>query len=471
MQSVNRSGKVSKLVSLLTIPLLVLASQVPAAADSGPATVHDLTLKDVIRRAIEHNRSLFDIRSERAVQRFSLQVAEDRWDPQFQLSPFASRSRSDRTAGGSAQVSLRVPTGGEFALRWDETFSDKREDSRTRTLSFSQPLLKGAWNEVDSAPVRQARIEDQINVLNLREAAANLIVRVIGSYRSLIAATLQVRIGETSLNRAHEQLDATRALIAAGRVAEREAVHSEVVVANRELALARARNRLAAANSELVTILNLGTEAWVNPVDALEAKPGQGDTNLDLEEVLHSRIDYQNANLRVDIARIKLSLARNNLLPDVSLSWKSTRDDPGRNTDSEVQLNAVIPLNDRTSERDYRSARNELDIAKRGLSGLRDEIGIELRQTINDAEVGFRLTQLARKARELAEENLAIENKKFAQGLSSSSEVASSEDELVRAERDEVDTIISWLDALTRLDRTSGRTLERWGIELEAIEQ
>ena len=56
-----------------------------------------------------------------------------------------------------------------------------------------------------------------------------------------------MEISEASLQRAREQLEATRALIGAGRVAEREAGRSEAAIANRELALVRARNRLEAA--------------------------------------------------------------------------------------------------------------------------------------------------------------------------------------------------------------------------------
>ena len=62
-----------------------------------------------------------------------------------------------------------------------------------------------------------------------------------------------------------------------------------------------------------------------------------------------------------------------------------------------------------------------------------------------------------------------MEEAKFGQGLSSTFEVAASEEELVRAEQAEADAILAYLDALTRLDRTAGRTLDRWGVRLEAV--
>ena len=162
--------------------------------------------------------------------------------------------------------------------------------------------------------------------------------------------------------------------------------------------------------------------------------------------------------------------ARNRRLPDLTLHVEHTRDDTGR-TDSRIRLGAVIPLNDRSPELERLRADNELRKARRNLAELRESIGIEVRQAVNDVEVGLRVTELARGARELAEENLEIERMKFGQGLSSTFEVTTSEDDLVRAEQAEVDAIIDWLDALTRLDRVSGRTLETWGIDPEAVTQ
>ena len=428
----------------------------------------DLTLKDAIERAIERNRPFLNRRLDREVQRFSLEVAENRWSPQFTVNPFVSSDWRDRKAGVGAETALRVPTGGKLALRWEEALSEEFEDTRSRTLRFSQPLLKGAWPSIDSATVREARLAENIAILNHREAAADLVVSVIVGYRALIGALRQVEIGEASLRRAREQLDATRALITAGRVAQREAVRAEAAVANRELALARARNRLDAENFALIDILELGSTVRVRPLDDLKVEPTSAEEAPVLDEVLRDRTDYHQATLRVELAEIRLAVARNNLLPDLSMGIEWSRDNTVR-TDTEVRLDAIIPLNDRTPELEWLKARTELRKAERNVAELRASIGIALRQALNAAQVGLRLTELARGARMLAQENLVIEKSKFGQGLSSSFEVSASEDELFRAEQAEVDALVSWFDALTRLDLVSGRTLDRWGMRLEGL--
>ena len=459
-------------MSCLPAPVPV-AAQTPAQVEELPAcaaNVCDLTLKDAIGLALTRSRPLLNSRLDREAQRFSLDVAEDRWSPRITVGPFASRDRLDHKAGVGVRTSLRVPTGGEVALGWEETMSRKLDGASSQTFSFSQPLLKGAWPDIDSATVRQARLEERSHGLAFRQTTADLVVAVIEAYRALIRAVRQVEIDEDSLRRAREQLEATRALIGAGRVAEREAGRSEAVIANRELALVRARNRLEAAQFALIDILELDSRIRIRPLEGLKA--GQWDAAFapTLEDALRSRVDYLEARLRIEIARIAVTEARNNLLPDVALGFRWTHDDTGW-TNREVRLDATVPLNDRTPALAHLRARNALRKAERNVVELRESIDTALRQALNDVEVGLRLVELAGDARALGERNLAVEEAKFGQGLSSTFEVASSEEELVRAEQAEADAILSYLDALTRLDRTAGRVLERWNVRLETAPQ
>ncbi len=445
------------------------AAQTPAEALPGcAADVCELTLKDTIGLALARNRPLLDSRLDREAQRFSLDVAEDRYIPKVTVGPFASKDRrSDQKAGVGAQMSLRVPSGGEVSLGWDETLSRNSEGAGSQIFSFTQPLLKGAGTDIDSAGVRQARIEEQSNILAFRRTAAELVVSVIGAYRTLAGAARQVEIAEASLRRAREQLEATRTLIGAGRVAAREAGRSEAAVANRELSLVQARNSLDAAQFALIDILELPGRTRIRPLEELKA--GQRDAALApaLEDVLRRRADYLQAGLAVESARIALTVAKKNLLPDLALKFTWSHSDAGITT-NQVRLDAKVPLNDRAPKLAHLQARNALRKAERNVAELRASIGAALSQTVNDVEVRLRAAELARAARTLAARNLAVEEEKFAQGLSSSFEVTSSEEELVRAEEAERNAIVSYLNALTALDRTAGRTLDRWGVRLVA---
>ncbi len=450
---------------------LPASAQTSSVADELPGcggNVCELTLKEAIGLALERNRPFLDSRLDREAQRFSLDLAEDRWTPKVTVGPFASDDRRGiQQAGVGARTVMRVPTGGELSLGWEETLSRMSEGSGSQTFGFTQPLLKGAGTGIDSVSVRQARLQERINILVFRKTAADLVVSVIGAYRKLIGAVRQVENGEASLRRAREQLEATRALVGAGRVAAREAGRSEAAVANRELSLVQARNSLDAAQFALIDILELDSRIRIRPLEELKA--GQRDAALApaLEDVLRQRTDYRQAVLAVESAGIALRVAKNNLLPDLALKFTWTHNDFGIAT-NQIRIDATVPLNDRAPELAHLRARNALRKAERNVAELRASIGAALSQAVNDVAAGLRVAELARDARVLAERNLSVEEAKFGQGLSSTFEVTSSEEELVQAEEAERNAIVSYLDTLTRLDQTAGRTLERWSIRIEA---
>ena len=56
-------------------------------------------------------------------------------------------------------------------------------------------------------------------------------------------------------------------------------------------------------------------------------------------------------------------------------------------------------------------------------------------------------------------------------GLSTNFQLVDFEDDLVNVQNREVDAIISYLNALTRLDQTLGTTLETWRIDVDRTEQ
>ncbi|MCY4317897.1 MAG: TolC family protein [Alphaproteobacteria bacterium] len=459
-------------VARVAVLLCVTVFGVGQAGDTKASDALELTLEDAVGFALARNRGFLKRREDRAVQQLNLEIAEDRWAPRVSLSSNARRDRDASGGTGGAGMTIMVPaTGGRLALNWDESLSDSSGDTRSRSLGFTQPLLKGGPASADHA-IRRARLGEQGNILGLRGAAAALISETIGQYRALIRAARQVEIAETALRRAQEQLARTRALIEVGRVARREAVRSEATIANRELALVTARNALDTANLALVDHLAFEEAVRIRPLASLTVERREVDHASVLADALRLRPDYRQAQLNVETARIALEAARNNLLPDLSLQFNMSRTDHrqadmGAGIDRSVMLNATIPLNDRQAEVALVGARLGLRQAERDLTGLRASIDIAVRRAVTDVTVNLRRTDLAREARALAESNLEIEKGKFNEGLASSAEVATAEDNLVQAEEAEVNAINTYLAALTQLDQVSGRTLARWDVELE----
>ena len=462
-------GSVARLAALL--PLLAALSVCPGPlANTGPAQL-TLTEDDAVRLALRNNRGLISARLRREVQRFALKVNEDRYRPRANVDTSIRDSRNGRTeAELFAGPTLRVPTGGEFSLAWSQPLHGGDGRGGMGTLAFSQPLLRGFGTAIDTAPVRLARLDEQRNILFLRDTVADVIVATATAYRSLIRADQAVAIDRESLARARRQLEINRSLIRAGRMADREIVQTEAEVANRELALAESENGLSRANARLLSVLDLDRAAGVSPVQQLPAvEPVQHVLEQGLLTAFENRNDYRRARIDEAAAELNLRIAENNRLWDLNLHASVSKAGDGER-DYDAGLGLSIPLGDRAPKLAAVRAGNELQEVRIALAELRQSIRIAVNQAMLDVETGYRRVELARRARELAEQTVDVEQEKLSLGLSSTFQLTAVEDALVEAKTRELDAVIGYLNTVTHLDWTLGTTLATWGVDIADFE-
>ena len=485
-----RSGVAGILLSLALTGAASAGGAETAASQSASAESMEMTLADAIGVALKNNRNLINTQLNREVQKMSLRVAEDKFWPDATISPYSDYqilgSNNDEetvTSGVNTGVSLLVPTGGRFAVLWNNTVTD-RDDTTYRsllTVSFSQPLLKGGGVAVNRASVKTARLNEKSNILALRSAIMNTIDSVIRVYRSYMQTQQRLDIATRSLDRAKAQLDVNRMLIQSGRMAERDIIQTETDVANRELSLTEAGNSLDAARLNLIEVLDIDSYIQVVPTEKLTIRPVDPallDMEKSLQAALSHRPDYQQALIRIENAETDLLLARNNRLWDLSAGVSVNVSEFGDSYDAfgsfdhgdyRVGLDLTIPLGDFTRKQRLLSARTSLMRARNDLSELFQAVDINVRNAVREVEVRFRQVDLARRTRELSEEQFEVEKGKLNLGLSTNFRVSSFEEDLVRARNGEVDSIVSYLNALTALDRTLGTTLETWNVDIREM--
>ena len=475
MRGVN-GMRLGRYACLALVWLAVLGPQVGARAQSDGSPL-ELKLRDAIGLALRNNRDLAGRRLERKTQKFALDVAGDRYRPQGSIGSSAEGDNAgnwDPTVEVSPEVGLRIHTGGRFAVRWTKPLSGPDETDGRWSVSFSQPLLKGRGAEVDTAPLRLAELADRSAILSFQGTVAGLVDSTIAAYRRLIQAQRQVEIAEESLQRARRQLELNRAMIEAGQLAAQEIVQTEAGIARRELSLAEARDSLDAARYALIDILDIDGGSRLLPLDGLDpsvVKRVWPDLEQSLLTAFEKRTDYQQGQIQLTTAKINLVAAKNERLWDLSLDADvSAATGGGASTEQRVGVRLKVPLWDRGPELSKRRASDDVRRAEFALLELEQSIEVAVRQAVRGVANGFRRIELARQSRTLAEQKLAIEQEKLRQGLTSTLELTRVEEDLVQAQNGELNAIVSYLGALTALDRTLGATLETWGIEVERVE-
>ncbi len=462
-------------IAALVVAAAALAASWPAAGQEGlPGERLELTLDDAIGLALRNNRGLLDARLARTLQQLSLEIAEDRYSPTAGItSSVRARREAEATAEATVSTGLRIPTGGQLTLQWSKPLAGRDDASGTVSLGFSQPLLRGFGTEIDTAPLRLARIGERINVLSFREAIAGVVVGAIHAWRGLVQAGRQLEIGEASLARAQEQLEINRTLIEAGQMAARDILQSEADLARRELSLVQARNRVTLANFALIDVLDIDSATVIRPVETPLPPRPPVSVEQAIETALRHSPGYAQALLSREIAGIELTLAEDGQLWDLSLDADVSRGTGGggQGIDYAAGLRLTVPLWDRAPELGLMGARARVRQAERGLEELHQAMDIAVRQAVHDLEVGLREIELARRSRELTEEKLAIERSKLHQGLSSTFQLGRFEEDLVSAQNAEVSALVDYQSALLALDQTLGTTLETWGITVEQVGQ
>ena len=453
-----------------------------------------LTLRDSIVLALRNNRTLVNARLKRAVDRFSLDVAENEFRPAVTVKPYMTRERVTETmkevntTGVMTDIALRVPTGGDFALGWRVSEEDDRNAPRDRgpgalTLRFTQPLLRRGGVDVGTAPVRIARLTEEINLLAFRSTIMSIISSVSRLYRSYLQAGRKVDISTRSLERARDLLVVNRLLVEAGRMAEREIVQAQADIARRELDLIAAQNRLDAARLNLIDVLDIDSRTRIQGVDELKADSVPVDVDRSIKIAFENRPDYLSAKLGLENAETRETVARNGLLWDLDLSFSTsfTRrkesyrdalsglDKSGYNVGLELSIPVGAAAGD-PRKLEHLRAMTALRTARNNLEDLRQQVDIEVHNAVRETELSLRQVELARKAREFVERKTEIEREKLSLGVSTNFQLVSFENDLVAAENNELDATIAYLNALTELDQTLGTTLDTWGIDVEDVE-
>ncbi len=461
----------------------------PTASELPKLEGVELTLRDTIVLALENNRTIKNQYLERIVQRQELTVAEDKFNPDFtpilaiQWVNLNQGTATNTTQGLnlSARMVIKIPTGGELNLGWlgrgqQETlegFADRNGLSQNLELSFRQPLLRGAGEKVNRASIEVARLNETINLLQLKTVLIDQITDTTFSYRQLLQAQEQVKIAQQSLAIAQQQVENTQILIEAGRLARSELIPVQTRVANQEVAVLEAFNNFKQQQLNLLELLDIDEDVDIIVSDELEITPPNFDEKTVQQLALENRPSYLTAQLAVERAKTELIVAENNRRWNIDLTAQLFHD-PSSNlndnrTDSRAGISFSKTLGDRNIELEFQRRRVDVLQAENNLTEEFQNININLEQRLQDIQDNFKKVELARRVVELTEQQLRNEEEKVKLGVQGASVVnlVDFQSQLTDARNNELNAIIEYQNALTNLAQTLGTTLEAWDVTIE----
>jgi outer membrane protein TolC len=134
-----------------------------------------------------------------------------------------------------------------------------------------------------------------------------------------------------------------------------------------------------------------------------------------------------------------------------------------------VQLNLMIPIDDRVAKQAVMNARmglREAQIALKQEKWSKETGAINGWNTILSAE---RALHFAEDAERLQQKTYQISFQKYSNGLIDSVELQSVQQQLITRQQSLLDARINYLKALVNLDQQIGKTLRTWDIQVRCM--
>jgi outer membrane protein TolC len=448
-----------------------------------------LTLSDVVAVALQNNRTLKNAYLARIIQREELAVVESKFSPRFSPEVSSSVARSSASGLTTSTGNLKLQGQGLFKFLAGAELkfglsgnlpttiegNSSSGDNQLRSgleIDFTQPLLKRAGINVNTASIKLGRLNELGNILALKSTLNDTITSAILAFRELLRAQEQLKIEQISLRSAQELLEFNRALIKAGRLAPVDLAQSETSIANRAVILAAAQNTLATKRLDLVAILGVGGQPQIFAADSLEIATVALDFNRLRQIAVENQPNFLQTQLGLEKTKLDLLQAENNRLWDLSLNvnFRSPYNSVATDATNNLQAKLVLTreFGDRSLDRDVlRSQTNQIQI-ENTIKEERQKLEIQIAKAISDIQLSRSQLDLSRKATELSVRQLEIEQEKKKLGRGGTIfTLVRLQDDLTAARNRELNTIIDYLNTLTILDRTLGTTLTTWGVTIE----
>jgi len=199
-----------------------------------------------------------------------------------------------------------------------------------------------------------------------------------------------------------------------------------------------------------------------------------------LETALRSRPDYRTAIQRLQSQKITRRVARNALLPDLSLDYlyqlsgagKSARDSVNNVFASDFpdwgfSTTLTIPWLDKADWEDYQKTLNELKQRQLAILDLQLQIIREVRSAVRGVKNNIKRVKTASLAYKRQQKKVEAAQKKYEVGLATSFEALEFQEDLANAGVARIRSLVDYHQSLIRLWRVLGTTLENNNIIFE----
>lgn len=242
-----------------------------------------------------------------------------------QTSPLFEENRSIHRLA----VEGLLPTGGEVRIGGEmnrlnnnlQTTLD-REYVSFLGITIRQPLLKDAGLDTTMAQIRVAEKETEVVLNETRREMMGILSQAEIAYWELFQFTMEYELRQESARIARNVLEENRERVAAGQMSEVEIMRAEAELAIRQTQVAAAMQRRLDASARLKSFLaqDASGPMLITPADTISIEEENQTIRQQYEQALENHPTLMALRKSVEQESLREDYARNQRLPDLSLS-------------------------------------------------------------------------------------------------------------------------------------------------------
>jgi outer membrane protein len=429
----------------LLLPLLCFLS----AGTAATAQERSVTLEDAIRMA---ERVQPDVVRAAAGVRTAGAQRRNAWGA-FLPSLTASSSANEFFTEGAPRID---PVTGQL------TGGNTTNRSISTGLSASLDLFTGLRRR---AELRAARAGENAAEASFIDARFQQALTTTNQFLDALSAAQLLRVRETSVRRAEEQLKASIAKLRTGSATRSDSLRSLVTLGSAQLDLLTTQTDLAAAEANLARLIGQSGRVHAADDSAFYAILPALDTAALRVEAESKSPRVQSASAEAAAARATVSASKSAYWPTLALSG-NTSWSGSQNNDydllNQTQLSLSLRWNlfdrfDRELTVTQREA--DLDIAEATAADAKRAVDAELQLRLAELDAAKARIQITRTSVAAATEDLRVQQERYRLGASTIVDVLTSQEALNQAEVDVVNARFDYLRAQAQLEALIGRKL------------
>ena len=332
------------------------------------------------------------------------------------------------------------------------------------SLQASQLVFKGGAlnNSVDIA-----ELQEQIARLNFSADKQDIKFLVLGYYFDLLKLDRQRDAYLENIKLAKIRLSNITKMSEQGMVTRNDVIRNELLITNLTTAVKQIDNSIAIKNRQLGLAAGLEENVYIVPEqDILGNIPATASLESYLSSAYENYPDLKTARINTEIAEKNIKIAKAEKLPSLSLFAGNSLTRPLTSVQPALDMysngwQVGVGLNYNVSSlfnanKTIRLAQQQKEQANQYMEQLRQNVELDVTTSLIRFREANQVTAAAEKSLELAQENLRIIDKKYANQLAILTEVMDAANARLEAELQKTNAEINILYAYYQIQRATG---------------